>query len=335
MYKIPEKVLDAYNIGAIKNIEKNTSGLINHTFKVSSEKGDFIFQRLHDLFVNHRSAEDFEFVLSLLEKKGFRSPRLVKNERQETITKFEDSFWRVQTFILGNTFDTIQSQKMAEEAGKIFAEFHSVMEGASHKFNPEIRLHETKKIFDDFVSILETADPDLKKCVQTEIDFIKLNLPKHFLPDDLPQRTIHGDPKISNILFDKNENAVGLIDLDTCNTHTVLVDLGDAFRSWCGGEEDNPKNKFDVSIFEASWKSYKKNAPFLSEQEIGLVPDATACIILELASRFLKDYFKDSYFAYDSSKYKTRREHNLARTRGQISEYIDMIRQISLIHDKL
>ncbi len=50
-------------------------------------------------------------------------------------------------------------------------------------------------------------------------------------------------------------------------------------------------------------------------------------ITLELAARFLKDFFEDSYFNWDAKKYSSRAEHNLARTKRQIAIYKDICRK--------
>ena len=120
-------------------------------------------------------------------------------------------------------------------------------------------------------------------------------------------------------------NVMTVIDLDTCNHLTVLADLGDAFRSWCGGKEDDPNNAFNVELFMAGWDGYKEGAgDFITQQEKDLVGQAIGCITLELAARFLKDVFDDSYFGFDESRYASRRGHNLARARGQIALFKDL-----------
>ena len=144
----------------------------------------------------------------------------------------------------------------------------------------------------------------------------------HLLPDDLPLRVIHGDPKISNVLFDRRLRATGIVDLDTCNRRPLLVELGDAFRSWCGKAEDDPHNTFSLPVFNAAWRGYAQEARgFITARERKLVAKAIGTITLELAARFLIDYFEDSYFGWDSSRYLSRRAHNLARARGQIAEF--------------
>ena len=69
------------------------------------------------------------------------------------------------------------------------------------------------------------------------------------LPESLPQSIVHGDPKISNIIF-QGEHACCMIDLDTCMLHTPLVDIGDAMWSWCGQAEDCLENTFSLSRFK-------------------------------------------------------------------------------------
>ena len=42
-------------------------------------------------------------------------------------------------------------------------------------------------------------------------------------------------------------------------------------------------------------------------------------IALELASRFCRDVFEDSYFGWSAARFPSRRAHNLFRARGQLS----------------
>ena len=67
------------------------------------------------------------------------------------------------------------------------------------------------------------------------------------------KKIIHGDPKLSNFLFDKNsKNVVSLIDLDTISTGSFLIDLADCIRSLCNLSGEDPVNDstvyFDTNI---------------------------------------------------------------------------------------
>ena len=154
-------------------------------------------------------------------------------------------------------------------------------------------------------------------------------LPKLMLPSDLPKSIIHADPKVSNFVFSKEGKAVCMIDFDTLQIHSPLFEIGDAIRSWCGGDEADPNNSFNFSICEAFMKGYFTTSKgLLSEREQSLVPQACQLVMLGLASRFLIDYIEDSYFGWDETKYNSRKDHNKARTLGQLSLYQSYIKSI-------
>ncbi len=115
---------------------------------------------------------------------------------------------------------------------------------------------------------------------------------------------------------------MAMIDFDTVQRLSPLYDIGDALRSLCGGEEDDPENNFNGQRYETFIVNYlKASRGYLNKREKNLIPQAMGLVILGLAARFLNDYIDDSYFGWDSKKYKSRREHNLARALGQIALY--------------
>jgi len=343
MLTVPQIVLDAYDLGEIRKIDRVSEGLIHQTYKIESSAGDFILQRLHPLLGTKEIGLDFLAVTNHLLKKGLPAAEAVLTKDGDVLAHDGEPggepgghTWRMQTFIDGRTYSQLSDPDMAKEAGQIYAQLHNALSDMGYVFQSELKLHETKKIHDEFQETLKVwkGEQMLEEGLRDEVDFLLTELPKQILPDDLPQRVIHGDPKISNILF-KDGKAVSVIDLDTCNRHTVLVDIGDAFRSWCGKQEDDPNNAFDLELFAAGWEGYKEGATFLTDRERQLVPQAIACITLELAMRFLDDVFNDSYFGFDAERYTSRREHNLARVHGQIALYKDFMSKIDLVNNVL
>jgi hypothetical protein len=61
------------------------------------------------------------------------------------------------------------------------------------------------------------------------------------------------------------------------------------------------------------------------------VAQGIGTITLELAARFLADYFNDNYFGWDPKRYKSRRAHNLARARGQIALFKDLQKKMKQV----
>jgi Ser/Thr protein kinase RdoA (MazF antagonist) len=137
---------------------------------------------------------------------------------------------------------------------------------------------------------------------------------------ELPVRPIHGDPKINNVLLDRESGqAVALIDLDTVKPGLVHYDIGDCLRSCCNrlGEEtlDIEAVTFDLELAEAILEGYLGVAgSFLSEAELRYIPDAARLISFELGLRFFSDYLCGStYFKAD------RPRHNLERALVQFA----------------
>jgi len=326
MIAIPKRVLAAYDVGTARSSKLISSGLIHQTYQIRTQKGTYILQRLHPILSSPGIAEDFLAVTRFLKSKRFPAPACVLNRQGEVLTEDGEHVWRMQTFIAGKTHHEAKSPAMAREAGMIFAKLHKTLDKIDHSFKSDKILHETEKCYAALQeAVKKNYGTGLIDDVAAEVEFVAKELPKLFLPPNVPTRVIHGDPKISNILFDAKGKAAAVVDLDTCNRRPILVELGDAFRSWCGKKEDDPKNPFRLDIFKAAWQGYAKGAKgYLTPRERKLVPQAIGTITLELASRFLVDYFNDNYFGWDSKRYKTRRAHNLARARGQIALYKDL-----------
>ncbi len=324
---IPASILTAFPFGEIASVKPISIGLIHQTYQIRASNGMFILQRLHPVLASDAIGKDFLAVTRQLEEMGMSGALCVLSTKGKVLVKdAEGHKWRAQTFLKGKTYHRVESAAMAREAGAIFARFHHALSDFDYTFKSTKILHETEKIFETFTHVVKKNwKSPLMKEVAGEVAFLTSEMHKVLLPSDLPLRAIHGDPKISNLLFDAKGRAVAIVDLDTCNRRPLLVETGDAFRSWCGGKEDDPKNSFRLEIFKAGWKGYEAGAKdFITARERKLVPKSVATITLELSARFLTDYFTDNYFGWDASRYSSRREHNLARTRGQLALYRDL-----------
>ncbi|MFA4846018.1 MAG: phosphotransferase, partial [Patescibacteria group bacterium] len=284
---MPKKVLTDYPIGNVQSVKQVTAGLVHETFAIKTDHGRYIIQKLHPVLASPAIGEDFLAVTEFLRSQKFLSPVCVRTKNGKVLSIANKQVWRMQTLLSGRTIHVIENLAMAREAGEIYARFHKVMDKMDYRFKSKKILHETEKVFGAFEKAVDEVDPGFSLGeIAPEIAFIKHNLPKFFLPANLPLRVIHGDPKISNILFQKSPpltkgrsggvwTATAIIDLDTCNRRPLLVELGDAFRSWCGGKEDDPKNTFSIPRFRAAWKGYEAGAQgFMTKRERQLVPKA-------------------------------------------------------------
>lgn len=323
MKVVPQAVLDQYSIGVLKKTERLSSGWIHQTFRLTTDQDMFILQCLHNVLASDAAANDFARVTTHLEHVGFFAPKLVRTRSSEIYAKQAQKVWRMQTALPGYSIQRVDSAARAAEAGRILGEFHVAMCSMKESFSVAPFLHDSKQVYKDLclASFAHLNSPEILDLV----GFVKKELPNLFLPEDLPKQVTHGDPKISNFLFDTQGNAVSIVDLDTCNRHTVLVDLGDAFRSWCWGEEDDVQSVFNEQFFYAARDAYQAAVGnVLTPKEWSLIPQAVGLIALELAARFLIDYVNDCYFGWDYTRYDSRRSHNFARSQAQVALYCDV-----------
>ena len=81
---------------------------------------------------------------------------------------------------------------------------------------------------------------------------------------DVKKRVTHHDTKISNVLFDQDENPLCIIDLDTVMPGSALSDFGDAMRTignYAPEDEPNLNNiKFNEDLFKAFSQGYLSEA---------------------------------------------------------------------------
>ena len=300
---------------------------MHETYGVVSDQGRFILQRLHPKLSTQEILNDYVRVTQHLALHGFLAPNVIATKNEASIhTDAMGRWWRLTSFVEGQTHERVVSVSQAEEGARILGTFHLGMAHFPHDFESAHPLHDTEGHLRNLK--LALANPSYKDVApmvaQQSAEIIGL-LAEVRLPADLPLRVVHGDPKISNVMFN-DVAAVGMIDLDTCNRHTVLVDLGDAIRSWCRDGYEDEVQQFHLDRFEAILRGYAKSACPLSDDEIEYLWMAGPMITLELASRFARDVMEDNYFAYNSEIYASRRAHNIARMNSMIFLAKDMLK---------
>lgn len=335
---VPDDVLAAYGRAGASARPFGT-GLINTTFLVEQDgKADLVVQRLHAIF-GPKVNDDIEAVTAHLEKKGLRTPKLVRTDDGRSCVvlgalETEDRIvWRALSRVDGGaSVDQLQSPAQARAAGALVATFHAAVEDLSYSY-AHVRegVHDTKK------HLLALAR-SMAKHRKHRLGHTAGALGKEILdagarlPDltKLPLRHSHGDLKISNLLFKSEDGAVPvdapealcLVDLDTLQKLQWPLEMGDALRSWCNPAGENvDKAAIDVELFRGAVTGYfsSPKKPFLMPDEQEALVDGLFTICVELSARFCRDALEENYFGWDSTRFKTRGDHNLQRARGQWS----------------
>ena len=320
----------------IANIQQYGSGNINSTFLVTLDlQPPFILQRLNTaVFCQPELVMDNICVLSAhvnQRLKQFDLPAnrrwlipqiLLTKEKQHHYIAEDGSFWRAMSFIDNSqSFDTIQSPNHAREIGYGLGMFHLLLDDL-----PTDRLADTLEGFHitpRYLKHYEKIVAQNKVKSSPEVDYcLKFIRDRPHLPHvletakaagKLKLRTIHGDPKINNIMIDcDTRQAVATIDLDTVKPGLIHYDIGDCLRSGCNplGEETDTWEQvsFEPELARAILQGYLSIAHFLTEEDYEYIYDSIALLAFELGLRFFTDYLQGNvYFNV------THAEHNLAR----------------------
>ncbi len=304
-------------------LEPVTSGLINRTFTVATGEGiQWILQRVNPIFPPSVH-EDIDAVTRHLADKNLLTPHLVASVDNKLSVRAQGRVWRLLTYIVGSCYNTLASKEQAHSAGALLARFHAALADLKHEFkNPRAGVHDTARHLRVLAETLagKRDHPRFQNVAPLAREI--LELADHLPPlPSVNDRIVHGDPKISNVVFTSDgSQALCLIDLDTLTNMPLPLELGDAFRSWCNPEgEDTRDAEFSLPLFEAAIQGYASSNAALTDEEWRSIVPATQVILIELAARFCADALNERYFGWDPDHYGTRGEHNEVRAAGQIA----------------
>jgi Ser/Thr protein kinase RdoA (MazF antagonist) len=318
--KHAQQVLQDWQMGHA-DLQPIQMGHINETYLVQNGTQRYVLQRLNPIF----KAEihlDIDRITQHLMAQGMATPRLVPTRANTLWTHDVDrGVWRLQTYMPGHVFTQATDAKMCQAAGYHLGRFHRALGNLTHTFAAaRLGVHDTQRHLD---GLREALVVHRKHVAYGQVaplaDALLAAAEKLPAVSQLAPRLVHGDPKISNFIFDPQGAVSCLIDLDTLGAMAVPLELGDAFRSWCNPNgEGREVSRFMLDWFTAGLKGYAAGAAgLLGADEIALLPDAVGIISVELAARFLRDALEERYFGWDTGRYAAAWEHNLVRARSQ------------------
>lgn len=325
--------------GNVTEVKPLGNGLINTTYKVVTDGNtpDYVMQHINtDIFPDVDMLMNNIVAVTGHIRKKLEAKHTADIDRK--VLKFvpckdgkyyynhDGKIWRIMVFIpdtisksgvtpessyiVGETFGDFQAMlaDIPEKLGETIKDFHNI-EFRLQQFHDAVKADKVGRLagVKDIVEEIEKRADSMCRSEQL------------FREGKLPKRICHCDTKVDNILFDKDDNVLCVIDLDTVMPSFIFSDYGDFLRSAANTmPEDSPeydKIDFRMDIFKSFTEGYLKTArAFLTPIEIENLPYAATLFPYMQLVRFFADYLDgDNYF---KTQYP---EHNLVRSKNQLT----------------
>ena len=201
--------------------------------------------------------------------------------------------WTVMEYIPNSkTIERAENRKQVFEAGKLYGNFIVTTSTLESKRITETlpNFHSVPLRFFQFEKALNQAKASRVTEAQLLINFVLKLQTDMFQLSELkekqifPIRITHNDAKLSNILFDKNDNGLAVIDLDTVMPGIVHFDFGDSIRSICSNtkedSDDFERTTINLKFYDAYCKGFaSETANLLTNDEISYLPLSVKTLI--------------------------------------------------------
>ncbi|SDC14975.1 phosphotransferase enzyme family protein [Niabella drilacis] len=329
-----DKVLAGYGLREDQcSIASFGSGLINHTWVLCNGDEQFILQKVNQNVFRQPEAIAWNIALidTYLKNRGngyfFVSP--VKTVSGDAMLHIEgDGYYRMFPFVKGShSIDVVEEPQQAYEAAKQFGRFTRTLSGISVD-SLKITLpsfHDLSLRYEQFLEALEQGNPQRIAETASVIHALKTHSTivdqfREIRKDpDFKQRVTHHDTKISNVLFDKQNKGLCVIDLDTVMPGYFISDVGDMMRTYLCPVSEEERDFSRILVREDYYNAIMRG--YLEEMQGELTVTekkhffyAGLFMIYMQALRFMTDHLNDDQ--YYGAKYEG---HNFVRAQNQLT----------------
>jgi len=332
-----KEVFNRFNVsGTWLDGKPTDTGHIHTTWFIlthEEDEPDYVLQKINDQ-VFPAVAEMMNNIQKITSHIKKKNPDSIQHalevvKTKENLTHYTDSegfHWRMYRKVdPGISYDVIPNYKVAFEAGKAFGKFISDLEDfpADGLFTLIPDFHSVEWRYQQLAEALARNSAGRAVDVNEEIAFAKTHfekmriIPRQERAGKLPVRITHNDTKLNNILFDEQDRAVCVIDLDTVMPGLTLYDFGDLIRTATNtAREDEPdleRIQFNNPVFREIASGFiESTSHFLTKAEIELLALSAQYMTYIMGIRFLADYLSGDIYYHTSYE-----DQNLRRCKAQ------------------
>jgi hypothetical protein len=345
-------IAENFNLnGEVVEIKPFGSGHIHQTYYIrtkSHDTDDYILQQINTHVFRDPEAvmQNLELVTSHILKKliyGGESdlkrkvlhPVTLKNGKFMHVDS-EDRVWRCFIYIPDHqSFDRAVNAMQVYEGGRAFGKFLLDLSDLPVELIRDTipDFHNLDWRLEQFEDALAHGMPDRIASTGEEIRLVQqrqyemLTIRRLGREGKIHLRIVHHDTKINNVLYDQDEKALCVIDLDTVMAGYIHDDFGDAIRTFTNtGEEDDAELanvSMNIQYFEAFARGFlEMTGAMLTAVEKEYLALSARIMTYMQVLRFLTDYLNgDTYYRIHHPG------HNLQRARAQIKLLLSMEEQ--------
>ncbi len=329
-----QAILSGYGLNEHEvDVKPFGTGLINHTWRVSSDKEDLILQKINTSVFRKPEgiAKNIRLISEYLAQHYpdylFVTPRSTSGNDDMLFVDGE-GYFRVFRFIQdSHSIDVVSTPRQAYEAARQFGRFTRLLAGfpAQELAITLPDFHNLSLRYKQFNAALLTGQPGRLDEAKNLVDYLQSQeaiVQRYRAIQEDPNfliRVTHHDTKISNVLFDNADAGLCVIDLDTVMPGYFISDAGDMMRTYLSPVNEEEKDFSRISIrteyFRAICEGYlSEMSGELSAAEKQALVFAGKFMIYMQALRFLTDHLLGD--VYYGAAYAG---HNLVRAGNQVT----------------
>ncbi|MCV6631217.1 MAG: aminoglycoside phosphotransferase family protein [Flavobacteriaceae bacterium] len=305
-----EEILRAF-LGAcrLEGQESLTNGLINTTYKVATDRGEFVLQQINqEVFADTAGLMgNIALLQAHTEQVGGTMleflPTTAGNWWHEDAL---GGHWRLMRYIANTSvYNVPPNMDVARSSGKLLGDFHAQLRDIDlGNFVVTLpRFHDLSWRWEQFQAACKAAISE--RLAQANPLLSMAERLYEFLQDiswhSMPRRLCHNDTKLNNMLFDAEGRGCCMIDLDTLMPGYFLYDFGDAVRTIANRAAEDTRDLelvvFEANYFEAFVQGLASSIRILEYEELRQLSKAAVLMPFLHGLRALTDFLEnDRYY---------------------------------------
>ena len=235
-----EEILSNYSIGELKSFEGIQEGIENTNYYLSVEKKKYILT-IYEKRVNPKDLPFFSKLMTGLDKKNYKCPVPIINNKDKTISDYKEKKLMIVSFLEGKAKQVLTPDN-CKQVGIEVARMHEITKDFKIERNNNLSVNSWRNLFNSIKDHCTKINKDLPKLIETNLIDVEKNWPKN-----LPGGIIHADLFSDNIFF-QNDKFSGIIDFYFSCNDFYSFEIAICFNALCF---DGQKNNLSFNVTKA------------------------------------------------------------------------------------